>query len=101
MCSFREEFENGIRDLGEDKASILAEFVEYVESRKSATSEELRETELRLQKEIEQVRKELKETELRLQKEISEAKASLINRMFLFWTGQIIVFAGLLKLMFC
>ena len=29
------------RDIGEDKASILAEFVEYVESRKSATSEEL------------------------------------------------------------
>jgi septal ring factor EnvC (AmiA/AmiB activator) len=130
------------RDLGEDKASVLAEFVEYVESRKSATSEELKETELRLQKEIEQVRKELKETELRLQKEIEqvrleveqvrkelketelklqkeieevrkelkevelrlqkeigETKASLIKWMFLFWTGQIIAFAGLLKLM--
>jgi predicted nucleic acid-binding Zn-ribbon protein len=148
------------RDLGEDKASALAEFVEYVESRKSATSEELKETELRLQKEIEQVRKELKETELklqkeieqvrkelketelrlqkeieqvrkelketelrlqkeieqvrlevegvrkelketelRLQKEIGETKASLIKWMFLFWTGQIIAFAGLLKFM--
>ena len=130
------------RDLGEDKASVLAEFVEYVESRKSATSEELKETELRLQKEIEQVRKELKETELklqkeieqvrkelketelrlqkeieqvrlevegvrkelketelRLQKEIGETKASLIKWMFLFWTGQIIAFAGLLKFM--
>ena len=130
------------RDLGEDKASVLAEFVEYVESRKSATSEELKETELKLQKEIEQVkkelketefrlqkeieqvrkevketelrlqkeieqvrleveqvRKELKETELKLQKEISETKASLIKWMFLFWTGQIIAFAGLLKFM--
>ena len=141
------------RDLGEDKASILAEFVEYVETRKAATSEELKETELKLQagieetglklwketgqlrkelketelklqKEIEQVRKELKETELRLQagieetrkelketelrlqkeieqvrKEIGETKASLIKWMFLFWTGQLIAVAGLLKLM--
>jgi chromosome segregation ATPase len=65
------------KDLGEEKAAVLAEFVEYVESQKAATSEELKETELRLQGEIagvrlevEQVRKELKETELRLQKEI-------------------------------
>ena len=101
------------RDLGEEKASILAEFVEYVESRKTATSEELKETELKLTKEIEQVRKEMKEMELRLQgeieqvrleieqvrKEISETKASLVKWMFLFWTGQIIAFAGLLKLL--
>ena len=44
------------RDLGDDKASILAEFVEYMESRKAATSEELRETELRLQAQIEETR---------------------------------------------
>ena len=119
------------RDLGEEKASILAEFVEYMESRKAATTQELKETELRLQKgieqvrlEVEEVRKELKETELRLQKgteevrkelretelrlqkeieqvrkEISETKASLIKWMFLFWTGQLIGVAGLLKLM--
>ena len=119
------------RDLGEEKASILAEFVEYMESRKAATTQELKETELRLQKGIEEVRKELKETELKLQKEIeqvkleveevrkelketelrlqkeieqvrkeiSETKASLIKWMFLFWTGQLIGVAGLLKLM--
>jgi len=123
------------RDLGEDKAAILAEFVEYVESRKAATSQELKETELRLQREIEQVRleltreieqvkleveqvrKELKETELKLQKdieqvrleltkeieqvrrEISETKATLVKWMFLFWTGQLVAIAGLLKLM--
>jgi predicted nucleic acid-binding Zn-ribbon protein len=62
------------RDLGEEKASILAEFVDYMESRKAATTQELKETELRLQKEIEQVRKELKETELKLQKEIEQVK---------------------------
>jgi DNA-binding Xre family transcriptional regulator len=114
------------RSIGEEQARILAEFVEYVESKKAATSEELKETELRLQKEIretelrlqkeiesirlevEQVRKELKETELRLQKEIketelrlrkeiSETKATLIKWMFAFWTGQIIAIAGLLR----
>ena len=101
------------KDLGEEKAAVLAEFVEYVESQKAATSEELKETELRLQGEIEgvkleieQVRKELKETELRLQKEIEqvrkeihETKSSLIKWMFFFWTGQLITLATLLKLM--
>ena len=108
------------KDLGEEKAAVLAEFVEYVESQKAATSEELKETELRLQGEIEgvrleieQVRKELKETELRLQKEIAEVrleveqvrkeihktKSSLIKWMFFFWTGQLITLATLLKLM--
>jgi hypothetical protein len=40
----------------------------------------------------------MKETELRLQKEIGETKASLVKWMFAFWTGQIIAIAGLLKL---
>ena len=65
------------RDLGDDKASILAEFVEYVESRKAATSEELRETELRLQAQIEETRKEIKEVELRLQTQIEETRKEL------------------------
>ena len=76
------------QDLGKEKASILAEFVEYIESQKAATSGELKETELRLQKkiegvrlelqkEIEHVRKELRETELRLQKEIEGVKLGL------------------------
>jgi len=72
------------QDLGKEKASILAEFVEYIESQKAATSGELRETELRLQKEIEgvrleveHVRKELRETELRLRKEIEGVKLGL------------------------
>ena len=72
------------QDLGKEKAAILAEFVEYVESKKAATSGELRETELRLQGEIEQVRleveqvrKELRETELRLQGEIEQVRKEL------------------------
>jgi molecular chaperone GrpE (heat shock protein) len=90
------------RSIGEEQARILAEFVEYVESKKAATSEELKETELRLQKEIKEtelrLQKEIRETELRLQKEISETKATLIKWMFAFWTGQIIAIAGLLRL---
>ena len=131
------------REHGEEKARILAEAFEELEKRypqilDMATKKDLTETELkltkeieeirleveqvrkemkelelRLQGEIEQVRKEMKEIELRLQKEIeqvrleveqvkreiSETKASLVKWMFLFWTGQIIAFAGLLKLM--
>ena len=106
------------REYGEEKARILAEAFEELEKRypqilDMATKKDLTETELKLTKEIEevrleveQVRKEMKELELRLQKEIeqvrreiSETKASLVKWMFLFWTGQIIAFAGLLKLM--
>ena len=135
------------REYGEEKARILAEAFEELEKRypqilDMATKKDLTETELKLTKEIEQVRKEMKEMELRLQgeieqvrkemkeielrlqgeieqvrkelketelkltkeieqvrREISETKASLVKWMFLFWTGQIIAFAGLLKLM--
>jgi len=106
------------REYGEEKARILAEAFEELEKRypqilDMATKKDLTETELKLTKEIEQVRKEMKEMELRLQgeieqvrleieqvrKEISETKASLVKWMFLFWTGQIIAFAGLLKLL--
>jgi methyl-accepting chemotaxis protein len=61
-------------ELGKERAAILAEFVEYMESRRAATSEEVRESELRLQKEIEQVRKEVKEVELRLRGEIEQVR---------------------------
>ncbi len=102
------------QDLGKDKATILAEFAEYVESRKAATSQELKEAELRLQKEIEgvrleveQVRKELKETELGLQKEIEgvrlglqkeieKTRADILKWMFIFWASQLATWTGIL-----
>ncbi|MGC8720818.1 MAG: DUF1640 domain-containing protein, partial [Thermodesulforhabdaceae bacterium] len=65
------------KGFGEEQARVLAEFVEQVESRKAASSAELKETELKLHKEIELVRKELKETELRLQKEIEQVRKEL------------------------
>jgi hypothetical protein len=42
-----------------------------------ARGADVRETELRLQKEIEVVRREIKETELRLQKEIAQVRVDL------------------------
>ncbi len=64
------------------RARIIAEAFETVEEQYPqlsdvATRQNLRETELRLLKEIEQVRGELKETELRLQKEIETVRLEL------------------------
>ena len=77
------------QDLGKDKATILAEFAEYVESRKAATSQELKEAELRLQKEIEGVR-------LGLQKEIEKTRADILKWMFIFWASQLATWTGIL-----
>ena len=64
------------------RARVIAEAFERLEARYPhlpdlATQQHLRESELRLQKEIAQVGAELKETELRLQKEIAEVGAEL------------------------
>ena len=67
---------------------------------------ELRESELRLQKEIEQVRAELRESELRLQKEIEQVRAEIARAKvdMLKWivplmVGQVVVIAALVKLL--
>ncbi len=69
---------------GDDKtrAKIIAEAFEALEERyprlsETATRTDLSETELRLLKEIEQVRSEMNETELRLVKEIEQVRADL------------------------
>jgi chromosome segregation ATPase len=64
------------------RARLIAEAFERLEERyphlpELATQGHIRESELRLQKEIEQVRAELRETELRLQKEIEQVRADL------------------------
>jgi len=64
------------------RARIIAEAFETLEERYPrlsdvATRQDLSEAELRLIKEIEQVRSELKETELNLQKEIEQVRAEL------------------------
>ncbi len=70
----------------------------------------MRETELRLQKEIEQVRAELKadieqvradlrETELRLQKEIAHMKHDLLKWLVPLMLAQVAAIAALVKLL--
>ncbi|MBN2886965.1 MAG: DUF1640 domain-containing protein [Chromatiaceae bacterium] len=64
------------------RAKIIAEAFEQLEERyphlsELATQGHVRESELRLQKDIEQVRAELRESELRLQKEIEQVRAEL------------------------
>ena len=109
------------REYGEEKARVLAEAFEELEKRypqilNMTTRQDLSEAELKLIKEIEETRKEVKEVELKLTKEIEQVrleftkeieevrleieqtKSSLIKWMFVFWTGQIVAVAGLLKL---
>ena len=64
------------------RARVIAEAFEQLEERYPhlpdlVTQGHLRESELRLQKEILQVRADLSETELRLQKEIAQVRADL------------------------
>ena len=64
------------------RARAIAEALEQLEDRYPqirdvATAPQLREAELRLQKEIEQVRLEIKEIELRLQKEIEQVRLEI------------------------
>ncbi len=64
------------------RARVIAEAFERLEDRYPhlpdlATQAHVRKTELRLQKEIEQVRADLRATELRLQKEIEQVRADL------------------------
>ncbi len=87
------------------RARILAEAFEALEERfpnlsETATRRELSETELRLTKEIEQIRGEIKELELKLTREIEQVRVELADRhanllrwSFLFWASQ---FAGIL-----
>lgn len=102
----------------EEKAKLLAEFIEMVEEAISnnqlATRQDLTVTELKLIKEIELLRSEMKDTELKLTKEIElvrkdltveiyKSKVSTIRwivSLFLTQTITIIgVLAGFLKLM--
>jgi ribosomal protein S12 methylthiotransferase accessory factor YcaO len=104
------------------RARVIAEAFERLEERYPhlpdlATQAHLRETELRLQKEIEQVRAELKadieqiraelrETELRLQKEIEgvrreivQVKVDLLKWLVPLMFAQVAAIAALVKLL--
>ena len=93
------------------RARVIAEALELLEDRYPhlpdlATQGHLREGELRLQKEIEQVRADLRATELRLQKEIEQVrgevartKLDLLKWIVPLMLGQVIAIAALVKLL--
>ena len=63
----------------EEKSKLIAEFIESIQNeypnlKYHATKDDVKESELRLIKEIEGVRKETKEVELKLTKEIEEVR---------------------------
>ena len=79
-----------LTDAPDDKARarIIAEAIgqledRYPQLREIATQPQLRETELRLQKEIQLTRLEIKEVEAKLQKEIKEVEARLSKEIHL------------------
>jgi len=65
----------------ETKARVLADVIESLEQiikvNEVATRSDIKNTELALTKEIEQIRKDMKETELKLTKEIENVRADL------------------------
>jgi flagellar motor component MotA len=109
-----------LTEAGEDKtrAKLIAEAFEHLEDRYPqlkdvATSGQVRETELRLQKEIKEVeatlrleiektRLEIREVEARLQKEIKEVEVRLtqaIHRQTLWVVGSVGAVVGLIRLL--
>jgi len=105
----------------EEKSILVEEFIneirrEYPELKYHATKSDVKETELKLTKEIENTRKEIKELDLKLTKEIKEvdarltkeikeldlkltkeikdSKFTMIKWSFAFWISQISVIIG-------
>ncbi len=70
----------------EEKSELIAEFIkgineEYPELKYHATKSDVKETELKLTKEIENTRKEIKEVDAKLTKEIKEVDAKLTKEI--------------------
>jgi len=70
----------------EEKSELIAEFIkgineEYPELKYHATKSDVKETELKLTKEIENTRKEIKELDLKLTKEIKEIESGLTKEI--------------------
>ena len=69
----------------ETKARLLSEFIEMVEqvilNNQIATRQDITMSELKLTKEIEQVRAEMKEIELKLTREIEQVRADVVKEI--------------------
>ena len=105
-----ETIEKGLFDIEEkakeQKVIIKTELKDEL-TKEIVTKDELKATEERLRKEIEEVRweirtteeklrGEIKATEEKLRTEIHRWRADTIKWMFIFWLGQVATFAGIL-----
>lgn len=87
-----------VKQIEEAIENAVIEVRNEVKTRNIASKSDVKETELRLQKEIEGVRKDLKEVELNLQKEIEIIRKDIAvskydTLKFIVWTGVGVVVA--------
>ncbi len=98
---------SSIEEKAKEQKTIIKHELKDGLTKELVTKDELKATEERLRKEIEEVRGELKATEERLRGEIKATeerlrteihkwRADTIKWMFVFWLGQIATFAGIL-----
>ena len=106
-----EETLSPLEDKAKEQKSVIKSELKDELTKELVTKEELRATEERLKREIEEVRGEIKATEERLRGEIKATeerlrteihkwRADTIKWMFIFWIGQLVAFIGILKFMF-
>ena len=124
-----EETLSALEDKAKEQKAVIKSELKDELTKELVTKEELKATEERLKKGIEEVRGELKITEERLKRQIEEVRAEIksteerlrgeirateerlrteihkwradtIKWMFIFWIGQLVAFIGILKSMF-
>jgi hypothetical protein len=83
----------------EEQTQLLSETLRDVIESSLATKQDIKEIELKLQKEIKEVEKEIKETELRLELKIAQAKNEILKWVAGFLLAQTGVIAALVKLL--
>ena len=87
---------SSIEEKAKEQKIIIKHELKDELTKELVTKGELKATEERLRREIEEVRGEIRATEERLRTEIHRWRADTIKWMFIFWLGQIATFAGIL-----
>ena len=101
---------SSIEEKAKEQKIIIKHELKDELTKELVTKDELKATEERLRKEIEEVRGEIKVTEERLRGEIKATeerlrteihrwRADTIKWMFVFWLGQLVAFIGILRFM--
>ena len=90
---------SSIEEKAKEQKIIIKHELKDELTKELVTKDELKATEERLRKEIEEVRGEIKATEERLRTEIHRWRADTIKWMFVFWLGQLVAFIGILRFM--